>query len=187
MSDDDGVFRHDSKNIDPRRYRPGFASRGLGPPIPPADDILVGVPIPSDRKEKEYVILPNGILALCGKTEHDIPIELKDQAVKQIYSTGYAFAALLEDGGRVVTWGYAGYGGDSSAVQGELKDQVVQQIYSTGSAFAALLGNGRVVTWGHAVMEETAVRSKASSRTKSCSRSTRLICFCGSCLGMVEW
>ena len=150
MSDDDGVFRHDSKNIDPRRYRPGFASRGLGPPIPPADDILVGVPIPSDKKEKEYVILPNGILALCGKTEHDIPIELKDQVVKQIYSTDDAFAALLEDGGRVVTWGDADYGGDSSAVQGELKDQVVQQIYSTDSAFAALLGNGRVVTWGDA-------------------------------------
>ena len=41
--------------------------------------------------------------------------------------------------GRVVTWGSADYGGDSSAVQGELKDQVVQQIYSTGYAFAALL------------------------------------------------
>ena len=106
MSDDDGVSRRDSKNIDPRRYRPGFVSRGLGPPIPPADDILVGVPIPSDRKEKEYVILPNGILALCGKTEHDIPIELRDQVVKKINSTYGAFAALLEDG-RVVTWGDA--------------------------------------------------------------------------------
>ena len=35
--------------------------------------------------------------------------------------------------------------------------------------------NGRVVTWGSAVGEETAVRSKASSRTKSWSRSTRLV------------
>ena len=52
--------------------------------------------------------------------------------------------------GRVVTWGNADDGGDSSAVQGELKDQVVQQIYSTDSAFAAVLGNGRVVTWGDA-------------------------------------
>ena len=52
--------------------------------------------------------------------------------------------------GRVVTWGSAGSGGDSSAVQGQLKDQVVEQIYSTGYAFAAVLGNGRVVTWGGA-------------------------------------
>ena len=100
--------------------------------------------------------------------------ELKDQVVQQIYSTGCAFAALLGNG-RVVTWGHADYGGDSSAVQGELKDQVVQQIYSTDFAFAAVLGNGRVVTWGDAVLEETAVRSKASSRTKSCSRFTRLV------------
>ena len=128
MSDDDDLSRRDSKNIDPRRYRPGFASRGLGPPIPPADDILVGVPIPSDRKEKEYVILPNGILAECGKTEHDIPSELRDQVVKKIYSNDSAFAALLEDGGRVVTWGNDDFGGDSSAVKGELKDQVVQKI-----------------------------------------------------------
>ena len=100
--------------------------------------------------------------------------ELKDQVVQQIYSTGYAFAALLGNG-RVVTWGDADSGGDSSAVQGELKDQVVQKIYSTGYAFAALLGNGRVVTWGHDILEETAVRSKASSRTKSCSSSTRVV------------
>ena len=146
---DDGVSQHDSKDIDPRRYRPDFASQGLGsPPLPITDDIVAGVPIPSDKKEKEYVILPNGILALCGKTEHDIPIELRDQVVKKIYPTHGAFAALLGNG-RVVAWGYDIFGGDSSAVQGELKDQKVQKIYSTGSAFAAVLGNGRVVTWGN--------------------------------------
>ena len=57
---------------------------------------------------------------------------------------------MLRNQGRVVTWGSARYGGDSSAVQGELKDQVVQQIYSTYYAVAAVLGNGRVVTWGDA-------------------------------------
>ena len=147
---DDGVSQHDSKDIDPRRYRPDFASQGLGsPPLPITDDIVAGVPIPSDKKEKEYVILPNGILALCGETYYPVPSELKDQKVLKINSTYGAFAALLEDG-RVVAWGDADDGGDNSAVQGELKDQVVQQIYSTGYAFAAVLGNGRVVTWGEA-------------------------------------
>jgi hypothetical protein len=36
--------------------------------------------------------------------------------VDTIYSTDYAFAAKLADG-RVVTWGDADYGGDSSDVQ----------------------------------------------------------------------
>ena len=39
-----------------------------------------------------------------------------------------AFAAILEDGS-VLTWGVAGWGGDSSAVRGQLKG--VQQIQST--------------------------------------------------------
>ena len=73
----------------------------------------------------------------------------RHEEVKNIYSTGGAFAALTTTG-RVVTWGDAD-GGDSSAVQGELKDQVVQKIYSNDNAFAALLGNGRVVTWGDAI------------------------------------
>ncbi len=61
-----------------------------------------------------------------------------------------AFAALKADGS-VVTWGYAGNGGDSSAVASQLNGVVdVTQIYSTGSAFAALRVDGSVVTWGHA-------------------------------------
>ena len=66
-----------------------------------------------------------------------------------VYSTAQAFAAVLGSG-RVVTWGHANGGGDSSAVQGLLEDQVVQHIYSTDYAFAAVLGTGRVVTWGYA-------------------------------------
>ncbi|OLQ01444.1 E3 ubiquitin-protein ligase HERC2 [Symbiodinium microadriaticum] len=58
-----------------------------------------------------------------------------------------AFAALLGDGS-VATWGHAGPGGDSSAVQDQLRD--VQQIQATGAAFAAILGDGSVVTWGKA-------------------------------------
>ena len=58
-----------------------------------------------------------------------------------------AFAAILGDGS-VVTWGPAGYGGDSCAVQGQLKN--VQQIQASNGSFAAILGNGSVVTWGDA-------------------------------------
>ena len=65
-----------------------------------------------------------------------------------IFSTDRAFAAKLLDGS-VVTWGYAGYGGDSSSVQAELK-QGVDTIFSTGGAFAAKLLDGSVVTWGNA-------------------------------------
>ena len=63
--------------------------------------------------------------------------------------------------------GNAGYGGDSSAVQGELKDQVVKKIYSTGGAFAALLGNGRVVTWGNADLggDSSAVQGELKDQT----------------------
>ena len=64
-----------------------------------------------------------------------------------IFSTNGAFAAKLVNG-RVVTWGDARNGGDSSAVQSELKD--VETIYANGGAFAAKLTNGRVVTWGAA-------------------------------------
>ena len=59
----------------------------------------------------------------------------------------FAFAALLGDGS-LVTWGKAGCGGDSSAVQEQLKN--VQQIQAASEAFAAILGDGSVVTWGNA-------------------------------------
>jgi hypothetical protein len=63
-----------------------------------------------------------------------------------IYSNGYAFAAL-KDNGSVVTWGLSGDGGDSTGVSGQLQSDV-KKIYSTESAFAALKDNGSVVTWG---------------------------------------
>ena len=79
--------------------------------------------------------------------------ELKDQVVQHIYSTRSAFAAVLASG-RVVTWGHADYGGDSSSVQAELKDQVVQHIYSTRCAFAAVLASGQIAIWGSQIDEE---------------------------------
>ena len=100
---------------------------------------------------------------------------VRDQlkGVQKIQATHRAFAAILADdfgastvsakrcccpcstrrrtsaeGWRrsVVTWGYAGFGGDSSAVRDQLKG--VEQIQATDGAFAAILEDGSVVTWG---------------------------------------
>ena len=54
-----------------------------------------------------------------------------------IQATPYAFAAILGDSS-VVTWGRAGYGGDSSVVRHQLKN--VQQIQATNAAFACDFG-----------------------------------------------
>ena len=56
-----------------------------------------------------------------------------------------------------MTWGRAGSGGDSSAVQDQLKD--VMQIQATEKAFAAILEDGSVVTWGHATYGGDSSRS----------------------------
>jgi ABC-type phosphate/phosphonate transport system substrate-binding protein len=50
----------------------------------------------------------------------------------------------------VVTWGDAGYGGDSNAVATKLDGTIdVTQVFSTVSgAFTALRADGSVVTWG---------------------------------------
>ena len=69
-------------------------------------------------------------------------IQTKDMT---IYSSWHAFAAVKTDGS-VVTWGDAGGGGNSSAVQDQLVN--IQQIFSTRGAFAALKTDGSVVTWG---------------------------------------
>ena len=65
--------------------------------------------------------------------------------MQQIQATERAIAAILADGS-VVTWGDAGYGGDSSAVQDQLRG--AQQIQATDYAFAAILEDESVVTWG---------------------------------------
>ena len=79
--------------------------------------------------------------------------------VKEIYSTGTAFAALRVDGS-VVTWGgsnsysWYGYGnsnggGNSNTVAKQLDGTIdVVSISSTYGAFAALKADGSVVTWG---------------------------------------
>jgi len=64
--------------------------------------------------------------------------------VTKIYSTDTAFAAITKNG--VITWGYAGHGGNSSKVTDQLTD--VTAIYSTATAFAAISLKNGVVTWG---------------------------------------
>lgn len=61
---------------------------------------------------------------------------------------GASFAAVRADG-RVVTWGVADAGGDSSAVQEQLRQ--VQRIQATrfGGSYAAIRADGTVVTWGN--------------------------------------
>jgi hypothetical protein len=90
--------------------------------------------------------------AKTGGESSAVQAELK-QGVDTIYSTECAFAAKMKDGS-VVTWGRAGHGGDSSAVQKELNNEErkgVDTIYSTRSAFAAKIQDGSVVTWGSVV------------------------------------
>ena len=67
------------------------------------------------KRITEATALPDVLSDLvCGYTLHSTSF---------CSTQGGAFAFSLANG-RVVTWGNADYGGDSSAVQGELKDQV---------------------------------------------------------------
>ena len=96
-----------------------------------------------------YAKLANGCVITWGNKDNggdssDVQHLLKD--VQNIYSTHYAFSALLKNRS-VVTWGNKENGGDLNNVKHLLKD--VQNIYSTHCAFAALLENGSVVTWGN--------------------------------------
>ena len=66
----------------------------------------------------------------------------------QLAATSSAFALWSHGSSTIVTWGHAGYGGDSSAVQDQLRG--VKQIQATEDAFPAILEDGSVVTWGDA-------------------------------------
>ncbi|CAE7843542.1 CPK2 [Symbiodinium sp. KB8] len=90
----------------------------------------------------------------CGGNCSKVACQLKQvrevqdllQDVREIQASEAAFAAILANG-EVVTWGWAGYGGDSQAVHGQLKD--VQRIQAAQNAFAAISKDGSVVTWGN--------------------------------------
>ena len=94
-------------------------------------------------------------------------------SVSSQYMRG-AFVALREDGS-VVTWGDAGYGGDSSGVASKLDGTVKvtsivasRSVTSEGMAFAALREDGSVVTWGNPSYggDSSEVLSRISSGVK---------------------
>ena len=70
--------------------------------------------------------------------------------IRTIYSTLYAFAAILNNG-QVITWGNSNNGGSSTMIQSKLYD--VNTIYSTDYAFTARRNDGSTVTWGAHVRE----------------------------------
>lgn len=95
-------------------------------------------------------ITGSGEVVLWGPNDYSA-IEDQLTNVKSIVvasALGPGWAALTFDG-RVITWGEAENGGDSSAVSDKLTD-VVSVLPNEGGAFAALKQNGTVVTWGQA-------------------------------------
>jgi hypothetical protein len=73
--------------------------------------------------------------------------------VTKIYSTEYAFAALMANGtvvswGRIDSGGNTSYGGSLGSGIGDGELINVTKIYSTGKAFAALMADGTVLSWG---------------------------------------
>ena len=84
---------------------------------------------------KQFKLVSSGGTLLIGESAVD-PNSIHDSChvtvvfvrLRQIYSTGLAFAAVKANGS-VVTWGSAGAGGDSQAVREQLAE--VQHSYST--------------------------------------------------------
>ena len=75
----------------------------------------------------------------------DEKYEIISRGVAEVIAGYHCFAARLHNR-KVVTWGHALWGGDSSEVQHLL--QGVVEVIKGHSCFAAILENGNVVTWG---------------------------------------
>ncbi|GGY21766.1 hypothetical protein GCM10011289_26860 [Paludibacterium paludis] len=87
-------------------------------------------------------------VGLLGRGEEISGVRGRLTAVRRIYASKTAFAALGHDG-RVVGWGDDERIGESfREVEPRLRDVV--SIASTETSFAALTRDGRVVTWGEA-------------------------------------
>ncbi|CAJ1363852.1 unnamed protein product, partial [Effrenium voratum] len=82
-------------------------------------------------------------LSQAGLKDQDTVDAIVQRAT--LAATDRAFA-LYVAGGSVVTWGVAGSGGDSRAVQGQLTG--VRHVQAASCAFAALCEDGTVITWG---------------------------------------
>lgn len=74
----------------------------------------------------------------------ETPSLTENQTVQTIYSSGWAFAALLTDGS-LVCWGHPALGGAAPYIAPERQ---VKSIVSCRRGFLALLDNGTLVSWG---------------------------------------
>ena len=89
-----------------------------------------------------------------GDLVRDVPPELQPGGagpdVTRVFSTGNAFAALLEDGS-VRAWGMKRMGGNAPrSVTSPMRNNAVIAIASTMFAFAAIHKDGSVSSWGSA-------------------------------------
>lgn len=84
----------------------------------------------------------------CEELDEEAEVTAVVGVASRIAGSSSAFAAL-RPGGRVVAWGSADDGGDSSLVKERLQKDVCA-LFSTQMAFAALLTDGTVVAWGDA-------------------------------------
>ena len=73
---------------------------------------------------------------------------MKENEIIGIYSTKFAFAAVIKTG-KIITWGDSGYGGKiPPKIRYQLEQASAFNVYSTGKAFAALTESGKLYTWG---------------------------------------
>eukprot|EP00439_Symbiodinium_sp_Y106_P006398 s2483_g1.t1 len=86
------------------------------------------------------------VVSWCGGDRSGCVDHLR--GVRLLASARYAFAAVLEEGGKVVAWGDVNQGGDVGSAVEDLVD--VCQIEATSSAFAARRSDGVVIPWGEA-------------------------------------
>ncbi|CAE7814750.1 HERC2 [Symbiodinium sp. CCMP2592] len=86
------------------------------------------------------------VVTWCGRDRSACVDHLR--GVRLLASARYAFAAVLEEGGKVVAWGDVKQGGDVGAAAEDLVD--ICQIEATSSAFAARRSDGVVIPWGEA-------------------------------------
>lgn len=99
--------------------------------------------------------------------------EAQKKAIVNIYSNHASFAAVTGEG-RVITWGYPKYGGDSSKVKDQLQSGVVS-ITSNINAYAAIKIDGSVITWGDVSVggDSSSVSAQLKSEVKKIVSNTQ--------------
>jgi len=113
--------------------------------------------IPNKMEDAWAKITKEGNVKTGGNIENggdSSMVQFKLKYVKQIVSTGCAFAAILGEDRRVVAWGHENWGGKIPYdIQTQLKN--VKMIFSNFGTFVALLNDGNVVSWGyHTIPDE---------------------------------